>query len=401
MDMSMKFLHYGLPTLLQKSEWKRVTYKEPVLPQGKDLTEIFLQMVSRLNVSSFEWISSQYDHEVQGTNVLKPLQGRGRVNGDATVIRPVLSSNKGVVLSQALYPNYSDIDTYAMAASCIDTAIRNLVVAGADPNKIALVDNFCWCSSKEPFRLGQLKRAVKACYDYATWYKTPFISGKDSMFNDFSGFNAQDEPVKISIPPTLLISSIGSMEDIEKTVSLDAKCPGDLVYILGKTGNEMGASEYFVALSENEKNNAIGNSVPHVDAGKNRSLYLALSRAIDFGFIASAQSVNRGGLGIALVKTALGGMLGIDVSLEKIPGIVDRDDFALFSESQGRVVVTIHPEQKKKFESLFSHIPFRNIGIVTDSMRFEICGLGGKKVIDTSLNDLEKMYRKRSMKEQI
>ncbi|MBI5614254.1 phosphoribosylformylglycinamidine synthase, partial [Candidatus Gottesmanbacteria bacterium] len=152
MDMSMKFLHYGLPTVSQQSEWSVPKYKEPVLPQKKDLTDVFLQMVSRPNVSSFEWISSQYDHEVQGTSVLKPLQGRGRVNGDASVIRPVLTSRKGVALSQALYPNYSDIDTYTMAASSIDTAIRNLVTAGADPNKIALVDNFCWCSSKDPFR---------------------------------------------------------------------------------------------------------------------------------------------------------------------------------------------------------------------------------------------------------
>ncbi|MBI5614227.1 hypothetical protein HY947_04850 [Candidatus Gottesmanbacteria bacterium] len=288
-----------------------------------------------------------------------------------------------------------------MAASSIDTAIRNLVTAGADPNKIALVDNFCWCSSKDPFRLGQLKRAVTACYDYATLFQTPFISGKDSMFNDFSGFDARGEPVKISIPPTLLISSIGHIDDVMKTVSLDAKCPEDLVYVLGKTHSEMGASEYFVYLSEREGNNAIGNNVPLVDAKSNRALYLALFRAIQLGLVASAQSVSRGGLGIALATTALGGMLGMNIFLEKIPGSVEKNDEVLFSESQGRVVVTIHPKFQKKFESIFSHAPYRNIGFVCDSLNFTVCGLDGKKSIDTPLNDLVKAYRARSEKEQV
>ena len=162
------------------------------------------------------------------------MQGVGRVNGDATIVKPILDSNKGVILSHGINPSYSDIDTFHMATSAIDTAVRNAISVGASLEQIALLDNFCWCSSNEPERLGQLKRAVMASHNIAVAYGTPFISGKDSMFNDFKGFNENGKPIKISIPPTLLASSIAVINDIKKVVSLDAKIPGDFVYILGK-----------------------------------------------------------------------------------------------------------------------------------------------------------------------
>jgi len=191
MDVDMEFLHNGLPKI-------PMTTKEPIKTLSQDKTSKkqtknhnldLLDMVKRLNVTSFEFISQQYDYIVQGNATLSPLQGRGRVNGETSVFRPVLSSQKGVLLSQALYPSYSEIDPYAMAACAVDTAVRNAVAGGADPAKIALLDNFCWCSSDDPERLWQLKQAAKACYDTALSYETPFISGKDSMFNDFKGFD--------------------------------------------------------------------------------------------------------------------------------------------------------------------------------------------------------------------
>jgi len=149
-----------------------------------------------------------------------------------------------------MYSNYSQIDSYHMAACCIDTAIRNAITAGANPEKIALLDNFCWCSSTEPKRLSQLKAACQACFNYAIAFEAPFISGKDSMFNDFKGFNEKGQPVKVSIHPTLLVSSLAIIDDIYKSVSIDLKLPGDLIYIIGETNDELGGSEYFQMIGE-------------------------------------------------------------------------------------------------------------------------------------------------------
>jgi phosphoribosylformylglycinamidine synthase subunit PurSL len=394
MDVDMTFLHDGLPPRPMKTTYTKPAHKEPKISVLKNLTNSLHLMLARLNITSFEFISQQYDHEVQGGSVIKPLQGRGKVNGDATVTRPVLDSQKAVVISQGINPSYSDIDTYHMAAAAIDTAIRNVIAAGASLDHLALMDNFCWCSSNEPERLGQLKQAVKACYDTAVLFGTPFISGKDSMFNDFKGYDADGKPVKISVSPTLLISSIAVMKDARKAVSLDAKLSGDLVYILGETHDELGASEYFAMVGEKQRGKKfIGNVVPKVDARRNKSLYKSLSRAINKGVIASAQSIHRGGLIVAVAKTAMAGKLGINICLENIPGTASRDDFKLYSESQGRIIVTVAPQNKHKFEKIMKDQACSQIGQVTNNDPFVIKGQSGKKVVNASINSLLKSYK--------
>ncbi|MGL5028964.1 MAG: AIR synthase-related protein, partial [Wolbachia pipientis] len=267
------------------------------------------EMLSRPNICSKEFIVVQYDHEVQGSSVLKPLQGKGRMCSEAIVSRPVLSSNKGVVKSQGFGSSYGEIDTYHMAACAIDTAIRNYVAAGGNINHLALLDNFCWCDAYNPERLWQLKRAAEACYDFATAFKTPFISGKDSMFNDFKGYDENGEKVIISAPPSLLISAIGIIENIENAVSLDVKMPGDLIYVLGETLDELGRSEY-------QLYSGIGNNnVPKVDAKSARKLYERYNQAIKDGIIASAIAPNLGGLVIALAKSLIAGDLGAEIDL--------------------------------------------------------------------------------------
>ncbi len=393
MDVEMNFLHHGLPPRPLQSTYTKIVHEEPVLQPLEDLTKVFHGMLGRLNIASFSFITEQYDHEVQGGSVIKPLQGRGRVNGDATVTRPLLHSPKGVVVSQGINPSYSDIDTYHMAASAIDTAIRNAIAAGADLEHLALLDNFCWCSSDDPERLGQLKEAVRACYDYAVAFGTPWISGKDSMFNDFKGYDKDGKPVKISVPPTLLVSSLGIMQDAQKAVSLDAKLAGDLVYVLGETHEELGGSEYFAMMGELTRGQRyIGNDVPQVDAQRNKQLYSALAQCIDEGLVASAQSVHRGGLGVALVKTALGGKLGMDISLEQLPRTVARDDFALFSESQGRLVVTVAPRDKTLFEQKMQGNVFAQVGKITGDGTFRICGVDGKTILNTPITTMENAY---------
>ncbi len=394
MDIDMNFLHDGLPIRPMETEYDVKRYEEPSISKLEDLTESLHSMLGRLNIASIEFIAKQYDHEVQGGSVIKPLQGRGRVSGDATITRPVLDSRKGVVISQGINPSYSDIAPYHMAACAIDSAIRGAVAVGADLEHIALLDNFCWCSSNEPERLGQLKEAVKACYHYAVGFGTPFVSGKDSMFNDFKGFDEKGKEVKISVPPTLLVTSIGVMEDTRKAVSLDAKFAGDLVYVLGETNDELGASEYFAMVGEGERGKRyIGNDVPKVDIEKNKRAYEGLSRCIQEGIVSSAQSVHIGGLGVALAKTSMGGKLGMDISLAGLLGQASRDDFALYSESQGRIVVTVAPDNSERFKEIMHGNAFTQVGIVRGDDKFVIRGIYGTEIVRTDVTALERSYK--------
>ncbi len=403
LDLDMDFLHNGRPVKKQAS-------KPPSLnpsPQGggkggvnkKNLTSYILNILSSPNLASTDFVATQYDHEVQGGSVLKPLQGKGRVSADATVTRPVLTSKKGVVLSQALYPAYSEINPYNMAACAIDTAIRQSVAAGANPEYLALLDNFCWCSPQEPQRLWQLKEAARACFDYTTSFGTPFISGKDSMYNDFKGFNNKGESIKISIPPTLLISAIGVMDDAGQAVSLDAKLSGDVIYILGETKNELGGSEYFKTANSkqqtvNSKDAINDEKVPEVDAEKNFRLYKAFYRAVQNNLVASSISLGRGGFAAALSKMLIAGRLGAEISLTELPGNWTENYQALFSESQGRLLVAVDPKKAEQFESAMADNTFAKIGTVTKKDKMIIMDRSGNKIIDLKIKELEKAYKK-------
>jgi phosphoribosylformylglycinamidine synthase len=340
MDIELAFLHDGLPKKHLKTTYTKKISPEPDIPCPERLDSTVLSMLRRRNICSKEFISIQYDHAVQGGHVLGPVQGKGRVQSVSSLTKVVPGSKKGVGLSQGMFPTYSEIDPYRMAASAIDTAIRGLVALGIPLDSIAILDNFCWCSSDEPERLGQLKQAARGCYDTATAFGTPFISGKDSMYNDFSGFDADNNPMKISVPPTLLISSMGVHEDVSKAVSMDAKVDGDLVYVVGGTAEELGGSEYFSHLG------FTGNTVPGLDASAMKERYGRMTEAIRHELVASAFPVSHGGLLVALAKVAIAGRLGMDIT---IPAGM-RPDYYLFSESLGRFVVTVDPDNKRAFE---------------------------------------------------
>ncbi len=409
MDMELEFLHNGLPKRHLETEPYKHIHSEPTSPQLLSLlrrgargevhlwTKILEDLLSKNNLSGFAFISEQYDHEVQASSVLKPLSGPGRINTDAQVFKPVLTSPKGVVLSSALYPSYSDINTYHMAACALDTAVRNAVSAGATLSHLAILDNFCWCSSYDKTRLAELVDALRACYEYAVGYGTPFISGKDSMFNDFNGYDEKGNPVKISIPPTLLISAIGVMPDLYKTVSPEFKNPGDVIYLLGETNNELGASEYFKFLG------AIGNNVPKVDLKKNLKTYLALEHALEQELVASSLSVTSGGLGIAIAKASVGGMLGCEVSIKNLPGNATTPDEKLFSESQGRILVSVSPRNIKQFEKVIKNISYTKLGKVSKSEKFIIedqkpARTQSERVVETNVKKLYKIYHSFSNK---
>ncbi|MCX6735257.1 MAG: AIR synthase-related protein [Candidatus Peregrinibacteria bacterium] len=389
MDLEMNFLHDGLPRKILKTTYTKPTNPEPEFNQPSDLTQTLTEMLARPNICSYEDISTQYDHNVQGGTIVKPLQGKGRVNGVASVTKPLPESNRGVICSQGLNPIYSEIDTYHMAACAIDTAVRNVIAIGGTLDHLALMDNFCWCSSNEAERLGQLKAACEAVYEYAVAYGTPYISGKDSMFNDFKGFDKDGNPIKISVPPTLLISSLGVLDDLTLAVSLDPKFAGDLVYILGETKDELGGSEYFASQK------VIGNSVPKVDTKSAISLYRAFRTAVEKRLIASALSPQFGGLGVTLAKKAIAGQLGMEIDLGKIPGAknITRLDHLLFSETQSRFIVTINPKNKEEFEKNFAGLTLAQIGVINADQNFVLKN-GDKVIVKTNISNLDQSYRK-------
>jgi phosphoribosylformylglycinamidine synthase len=288
-----------------------------------------------------------------------------------------------------------------MASCALDTAVRNIIASGGTLSELAILDNFCWCSSYEGKRLGQLVDSLKACYELAVGYGTPFISGKDSMFNDFKGYDEKGNPVAISIPPTLLISAISIMKDLHKTVSPEFKNAGDIIYLLGETHDELGGGEYFKMLSG--KTNSLGNNVPKVNIEKNLKTYLALEKVIQKELLASSMSITLGGLGIALTKACVGGMVGVNVSLDNVcgsPSSADQYggnssvlDVKLFSESQGRILVSVSPQNVKKFENLVKDIFCTKLGKVQKNGK--IVMLDGKiKIVDINVKKLHTIYHK-------
>ncbi len=389
-DLEMEFLHNGLPKHELFTSPFLNKFKEPTTQNQNSHTTILEKLLADKNVSGFSFVSEQYDHEVQASSLLKPISGRGRINTDAQVFRPVLDSNKGAVLSASLYPSYGDISTYHMAACAIDTAVRNAVSVGGKLSYLAILDNFCWCSSYDEKRLAQLVDSLRACYDYAVGYGVPFISGKDSMFNDFKGYDEKGKPIAVSIPPTLLISIIGMMDDFHKTVSPEFKNSDDVIYLLGETNDELGASEYYKLLG------GIGNNVPQVNLKENIKTYLAIEKTIEKELVASAMPVNSGGLGITLAKACVGGIVGCNVSIKNIPGNAKTSDKKLFSESQGRILVSVSPKNVSAFEKIIKVIPHAKLGKVTKSEKVIVTDT--KKAIETNVKKLHKIYHSFSEK---
>jgi phosphoribosylformylglycinamidine synthase II len=389
--LDMGFLHDGVPKMHLNARWTPPTYEEPNFPEPADMGESLRTILSRLNICSKESVVRQYDHEVQGGSVVKPLVGAANDGpSDAAVIRPVLDSFEGVVVANGICPRYGDIDTYHMAACAIDEAIRNTIAVGGSLKRIAGIDNFCWCdpveSEKTPdgrYKLAQLVRANRALYDYTTIFGVPCISGKDSMKNDYIIGDT-----KISIPPTLLFSTMGKIEDIRKAVTMDAKKEGDLVYVLGMTRNELGGSEWL------DMHDCRGNSVPTVNGQSAKKMYDALSLSIREGTVASCHDCSDGGLGVALAETAFAGGFGMDINLSLVPSEgITRDDYLLFSESQSRFVVTVSTERREEFEKIMAGNIFAEVGRVTSGTTFRVLGMNGSEILSEDIDVLKKAWQ--------
>ena len=369
-DLPMKFLHGGRPPVVREATFAATAETEVALPRI-DAESALLRILGSPNVASKEWVVRQYDHEVQGTSVIKPLVGvHNDGPSDAAVVRPVLSSRRGIVLACGMNPRYADFDTYHMVASAIDEAIRNCVAVGADPSRIAILDNFCWGDCENPETLGSLVRAAIACYDSAVGLGTPFISGKDSLNNEFSYTDAEGNKQTIAIPPTLLISAMGQIEDVRRCVTMDFKRAGNVLYQVGSTKNELGGSH--LALVES----LAGGAVPKVDVPLAKRTFTALHRAMDAGLIAACHDLSEGGLAVAAAEMAFAGDLSAEIDPQLVPHELEAEGLAeatlLFSESNTRFLCEVPPKSAEEFEQTLSGIPCGRIGAVTDSGRLTI-----------------------------
>lgn len=385
-DLDMDFLHEGRPQVHRQAVWEYSRVPEPDFKEPDYLDEDLLHLLGSWDICSKEWVIRQYDHEVQGASVLKPLVGIDNDGpGDAAIIRPLLDNDKGVIVSCGINHKYGEIDPYWMAASAIDEALRQIIAVGGNLNHVALLDNFCWGDVSKPDVLGALVRAAQACYDMAVAYQTPFISGKDSLYNEFEA-----DCKIISIPHTLLISAVAVMQDVKRAISMDSKTTGGFIYIVGATYNELGGSEYF------RSRGFIGNNVPKVIPSQAKKLMDKFSEATAKGLVLACHDCSEGGIGVALAEMAFAGGLGAVVQLQLIPlgESIDRNDFVLFSESNSRFLVEVSPDKKTEFERVMNGSELAMIGRFTANKVLEIFGLNGRKVIDTSINKLKEAWQK-------
>ncbi len=388
--LSMEFLHEGLPKMVLDARWEPPQLEEPVIKVARDPGATLLELLGRLNICSKESIVRRYDHEVQGGSVVKPFTGVCNDGpSDAAVVRPILDSFEGVVVSNGIVPRYSDIDTYAMAANAVDEALRNYVAVGGNPAWAAALDNFCWCdpvqSEKTPdgtYKLAQLVRANRGLYDAVTTFGIPLISGKDSMKNDYIMGD-----IKISIPPTLLASVIGRMEDVRQAVTMDLKKADNYLYILGETADELGGSEYYAHLGY------IGRQVPVVNFLKAKERYDRYHQALRQGLVRSCHDCSDGGLAVALAEMAFAGDVGLTVNLDAIPAAGNfREDVTLFSETASRLLVEVTPSASQKFEELMGDTTWARIGQSTDDHRIVIRE-GEREVISLSLDEMKRAWQ--------
>ncbi|GAC1472260.1 MAG: phosphoribosylformylglycinamidine synthase subunit PurL [Isosphaeraceae bacterium] len=391
-DLSMDFLHNGRPKVVRSAIFQAPPVVPVTLPVRADFTQDLISILGSWNVCSKEWIVRQYDHEVQGRTVIKPLVGlHDDGPGDASVVLPVRGSMRGLAISCGINPAYGRLDPYAMAGCVIDEAVRNCVAVGADPDRIAILDNFCWGNTDRPETLGSLVLAAEGCHDLALAYGTPFISGKDSLNNEYT-----HEGKSLAIPPTLLISAIGQVPDVRRCVTMDLKEAGNHLLIAGFTRDELGGSHWL------SSQGLTGGLVPRVDPALGRALFRAIHAAISARLVRACHDLSEGGLAVSLAESAFAGGLGARVSLRDVPcdEAAAHDAILLFSESASRFLLEVRPGDVSPLSNLFGELPLGRLGEVvaasdsSDSPRVTVTGLDASTVIDAPVSVLKAAWQR-------
>ncbi len=383
-DLDMEFLHDGLPMPVKTAKPKSIASREVDIPKPVDLNSLIIEVVSGLNTCSREWVIREYDHEVQGGSAIKPLVGVHRIGPqDAVVVRPDLGKQKGIVVSCGINSRFGRLDAYNMALSVVDEAMRNLVATGGSVDKAAMLDNFCLSSPEREEVLGDLVSSARGCYDAAKCFGVPFISGKDSLYNEW----VDKDGKVILIPPTLLISAIGIIDDVDKCVTMDLKQIDSDLYLLGDTKEELGGSEYYRILDVED------GVVPGLDFESAPRIMKQLHRAIEKGLVLSCHDLSEGGLSLALSEMAFSGDIGVEVDLKKIPfsGKKLRFDTLLFSESNTRFLTEVRKENATEFAELFDGLPCARIGQTVRDKRLKVFA-DDRKLVDLPLLILRKKW---------
>ena len=356
LDLPTSFLHHGRPTRRMIASMPvpdRSPRVERTLPG--DVGQLLLSLLAHPNIASKAAIIHRYDHEVLGATIVRPLTG-AEADGpsDGTVLaRPV--DTHGLAVGIGVNPWFGVHDPLRMAHSVVDEAIRNVVAAGADPDRIALLDNFSWGDPRRPSTLGALAAAVQGCCEAAVAHGAPFVSGKDSLNNEYLGADGQ----RHAIPPTLVITAVAGVPDADRTVTSDCKRAGNLIFLTGRTSNELRGSHFDMVMGIDG-----GGDVPAADDDAPRR-YRAIHAAMRAGLVAAAHDCAEGGLAVALAEMAIGGRLGIDAELTGDPLV------ALFSESNGRLLLEVAPGDAEAVRSMIAH-PVTPVGTVTDGSSVHI-----------------------------
>ncbi len=387
-ELDMAFLHEGTPRPERHATWSAPSSPDPGCPEPDDFGEVILALLCRPDVASKDWIVTQYDHEVQGTSAIKPLVGaRGEGPGDAAVIQPLESTRRGLAISCGASATRGPLNPRAMALASIDEALRNVVAVGGDPGRCSLLDNFAWGSCDRPRELGALVHAARACYEGAMAYGTPFISGKDSLNNEF---RVGEET--FVVPPTLLISALAIVPDVARCVTMDLKAPGNALYLLGTTRSELGGSQYLAQLGLE------GGRVPRPELDSAPALLAALHAAIGAGLVRSCHDLSEGGLAVAAAEMVLAGQLGAELHLAEVPRELGEarchlSAALLFSESCTRFLVELAPGDEAAFAERFSGHPCARLGAVGEEPRLRLLAPGGELLADLSWGALRAAHR--------
>jgi phosphoribosylformylglycinamidine synthase subunit PurSL len=388
-ELDLHFLHEGTPRPVRKATWTVPQFVDPGCPASADHGAAIQELLSMPDIQSKEWIVRQYDHEVQGMSVLKPFVGeRMDGPGNAAVLKPLATSAKGIAIGCGASTRYGVLDPGAMSEAVIDEALRNVVAVGGDLDHTAILDNFSWGNCEKPDRLGSLVLAARGCQRAALAYGTPFVSGKDSLNNEYRVGERT-----IAIPPTLLITALSVVPDVAKSVSMDAKRAGSRLYLVGRTRGEMGGSHYLALVGRE------GGRAPRPDLDVAPKLFRALHRAIQERLVLACHDLSEGGLAVAAAEMAFAGCLGLDLRLADVPlealdARYDPDGTRLYSESCSRFLCEVAPGSAAAFERELASLPWAHVGEVTASGRLRIQGkTGGAALVDIGIEDLRRAHR--------
>ncbi|MCZ2341216.1 MAG: phosphoribosylformylglycinamidine synthase subunit PurL [Bacteroidales bacterium] len=386
-DLDMHFLHDGRPRIIRQAQWSAPAVSDQPVRAGETVSpqEALVKILASLSVCSKEWIVRQYDHEVQAGSVIKPLTGLHHDGpSDAAVVAPVPDSWVGLAISNGLNPRYADLDPYIMAAAAIDEAVRNAVAVGGDPAHTAILDNFCWGNVHDPAMLGALVRTAEACRDVSIAYGTPFISGKDSLNNEYRSADR-----RITIPHTLLVTALARVPDVRRCVTMDLKEPGNRLLLVGDTRNALGGSHYHLVTGQT------GGTAPMPDLQQAPRIFAAVHQAITAGLVRACHDLSEGGLAVAVAEMAFAGGIGADVTdLGQLPGADGLTDTArLFSESPTRFLLEVPPNHVEACLALFAGLPIHEIGHTVREPRLRIAGSAGEWLIYAKLSELKEAWQ--------